>query len=129
MKYLLPLLLLAAMPALAGPQTMQDAAKAFRVCRQIPKADRDLKTGRQAAQAWLDSSPSGADERLPRVELLQAMVKAYGKAMRERGAYTAMGCSEGILDRVETENWSSFHQGVREVLKQQGMGELLRPGG
>ena len=48
--------------------------------------------------------------------------------MGERKAYGAIGCSEGILDRVENQNWSSFHQGIREVLMKEGMGELMTPG-
>ena len=48
--------------------------------------------------------------------------------MGERKAYGAIGCSEGILDRVENQNWSSFHQGIREVLMKQGMGDLMTPG-
>ena len=43
-------------------------------------------------------------------------------------AMGAIGCSEGILDRVENQNWSSFHQGIREVLMKEGMGELMTPG-
>ena len=60
--------------------------------------------------------------------LMEAMVKAYAAYMGERKAYGAIGCSEGILDRVENQNWSSFHQGIREVLMKQGMGDLMTPG-
>ena len=133
MKILLSLLLLLApTPAMAQeqkkPQTMRDAADSFRICRTIAQEERDLSAGRRVAQAWIDSAPSGAEERLPRRDLMQAMVKAYAAYMGERKAYGAIGCSEGILDRVENQNWSSFHQGIREVLMKEGMGELMTPG-
>lgn len=133
MKILLSLLLLLApTQALAQeqkkPQTMRDAADSFRICRTILKEDRDRSAGRRVAQAWIDSAPSGAEERLPRRELMQSMIKAYAAYMSERKAYGAIGCSEGIFDRVQNQNWSSFHQGIREVLMKQGMGELMTPG-
>ena len=133
MKILLSLLLLLAPPAAMAqeqkkPQSMRDAADSFRICRTIPEERRDLSAGRRVAQAWIDSAPSGTEERLPRRELMEAMVKAYAAYMGERKAYGAIGCSEGILDRVENQNWSSFHQGIREVLMKQGMGDLMTPG-
>jgi hypothetical protein len=125
---LLMLLVAAAAQAQPGRQTMEDAANAFKVCRQIPKSDRDQTVGRQAAQAWLDSAPTAAQEALPRDALLQSMVRAYSKEMRQQGQLIAMGCSQGVLERELPRNWSSFHQGVRSVLLQQGMGALLVPG-
>ena len=82
MKFLFALLLLLApTQALAQepkkPQSMRDAAESFRICRTILKEDRDRSAGRRVAQAWIDSAPSGADEQLQRVELMQSMVKAY----------------------------------------------------
>ena len=123
MKILLSLLLLLAPTHTLAqeqkkPQSMRDAADSFRICRTIPEERRDVSAGRRVAQAWIDSAPSGAEERLPRRELMEAMVKAYG----------AIGCSEGIFDRVENQNWSSFHQGIREVLMKEGMGDLMTPG-
>ena len=125
---LLILLMAAGAQAQPSRQTMKDAANAFKVCRQIAKNDRDEKVGRQAAQAWLDSAPSAAEEALPRDQLLQAMVRAYSQEMRQKGQWIAMGCSQGVLERELPRNWSSFHQGVRSVLQQQGMGPLLEPG-
>ena len=58
----------------------------------------------------------------------QAALSKAVAYMGERKAYGAIGCSEGILDRVENQNWSSFHQGIREVLMKQGMGDLMTPG-
>ena len=133
MKFLFALLLLLApTQALAQepkkPQSMRDAAESFRICRTILKEDRDRSAGRRVAQAWIDSAPSGADEQLQRVELMPSMVKAYSDYMGERKAYGAIGCSEGIFDRVQNQNWSSFHQGIREVLMKEGMAELMTPG-
>ena len=133
MKILLSLLLLLAPTNTLAqeqkkPQSMRDAADSFRICRTIPEEKRDLSAGRRVAQAWIDSAPSGAEENLPRPELMQAMVKAYANYMGERKAYGAIGCSEGIFDRVENQNWSSFHQGIREVLMKEGMGDLMTPG-
>ena len=125
---LLMLLVAAAAQAQPGRQTMKDAANAFKVCRQIAKSDRDQTVGRQAAQAWLDSAPTAAQEAMPRDVLLQSMVRAYSKEMRKQGQLIAMGCSQGVLERELPRNWSSFHQGVRSVLLQQGMGALLVPG-
>ncbi|RCL51249.1 MAG: hypothetical protein DBW85_09725 [Synechococcus sp. MED-G71] len=125
---LLMLLVAAAAQAQPGRQTMKDAANAFKVCRQIAKSDRDQTVGRQAAQAWLDSAPTAAQEAMPRDALLQSMVRAYSKEMRKQGQLIAMGCSQGVLERELPRNWSSFHQGVRSVLLQQGMGALLVPG-
>ena len=59
---------------------------------------------------------------------MEAMVKAYTAYMSESKSFGAIGCSEGILDRVENQNWSSFHQGIREVLMKEGMGDLMTPG-
>ena len=67
---LLILVMTAGAQAQPARQTMKDAANAFKVCRQIAKNDRDEKVGRQAAQAWLDSAPTAAEEALPRDELL-----------------------------------------------------------
>ena len=126
------LLLVALSPAAAlaqgNAQTMQDAANAFKVCRQIAKPDRDEQVGRQAAKAWLDSAPNASEEALPRDALLQAMVKAYSQEMRSQGQLIAMGCSQGVLERELPQNWSRFHQGARSVLVQQGLGDLLKPG-
>ena len=75
MKILLSLLLLLAHAAMAQeqkkPQSMRDAADSFRICRTIPEERRDLSAGRRVAQAWIDSAPSGAEERLPRRELMR----------------------------------------------------------
>tara|TARA_Y100000991_G_scaffold3674_1_gene3040 strand:+ start:819 stop:1238 length:420 start_codon:yes stop_codon:yes gene_type:complete len=134
MKFLFALLLLLAptQQALAQepkkPQSMRDAAESFRICRTILKEDRDRSAGRRVAQAWIDSAPSGAEERQPRRELMESMVEAYTDYMKERKAYGAIGCSEGIFDRVQNQNWSSFHQGIREVLMKEGMAELMTPG-
>jgi hypothetical protein len=38
-----------------------------------------------------------------------------------------MGCSQGVLDRVQSLNWSPFHSGVNSVLKVNGMGDLIKP--
>ena len=81
MKFLFALLLLLApTQALAQepkkPQSMRDAAESFRICRTILKEDRDRSAGRRVAQAWIDSAPSGAEERLPRRELMESMVEA-----------------------------------------------------
>ena len=59
---------------------------------------------------------------------MESMVEAYTDYMKERKAYGAIGCSEGIFDRVQNQNWSSFHQGIREVLMKEGMAELMTPG-
>ena len=126
------LLLVALSPAAAlaqgNAQTMQDAANAFKVCRQIAKPDRDETVGRQAAQAWLDSAPTASEEALPRDALMQAMVKAYSTEMREQGQLIAMGCSQGVLDRALLQNWGPFQQGIRSVLVQEGLGGILKPG-
>ena len=39
---------------------------------------------------------------------MEAMVKAYAAYMGERKAYGAIGCSEGILDRVENQTGAAF---------------------
>ena len=88
MKILLSLLLLLAPTAAMAqeqkkPQSMRDAADSFRICRTIAQEERDLSAGRRVAQAWIDSAPSGAEERLPRRDLMQAMVKAYAAYMGE----------------------------------------------
>ena len=88
MKFLFALLLLLAptQQALAQepkkPQSMRDAAESFRICRTILKEDRDRSVGRRVAQAWIDSAPSGAEERQPRRELMESMVEAYTDYMK-----------------------------------------------
>jgi hypothetical protein len=108
-------------------QTMAQAAEALDVCRRIGKADRDQMVGEQAAQAWIASRPGAAAERQDGASLLRAMVETYAGTMQKEGQLIAMGCSQGVLDRVLPLNWSPFHQGVRLVLQRNGMGELLSP--
>lgn len=124
---LLMLLVAAAAQAQPGRQTMKDAANAFKVCRQIAKSDRDQTVGRQAAQAWLDSAPTAAQEALPRDALLQSMVRAYSKEMRKQGQLIAMGCSQGVLERELPRNWSSFHQGGAQRSAAAGHGGIAGP--
>ena len=130
--WLVPLALLITLPqppalAQAKRQTMVQAAEALDVCRRIAKADRDQLVGEQAAQAWIASRPGAAAERQDGANLLRAMVETYASTMQKEGQLIAMGCSQGVLDRVLPLNWSPFHQGVRLVLQRNGMGELLSP--
>ena len=113
--------------AQAAKQTMADAAQAMDVCRKVPKADRDEMVGEQVTRAWLATAPGAAAEKQDKANLLRSMVDTYSKAMQQDGQLIAMGCSQGVLDRVQDLNWSPFHSGVSSVLKVNGMGDLIKP--
>ncbi len=108
-------------------QTMADAAQAMDVCRKVPKADRDEMVGEQVTRAWLATAPGAAAEKQDKSNLLRSMVDTYSKAMQKDGQLIAMGCSQGVLDRVQNLNWSPFHSGVNSVLRVNGMGDLIKP--
>ena len=108
-------------------QTMMEAAEAMDVCRRVPKPDRDEMLGEQVSRAWLATAPNAAAEKQDKSTLLRDMVEAYSKAMQADGQLIAMGCSQGVLDRVQGLNWSPFHVGVSTVLKANGMGGLINP--
>lgn len=113
--------------AQAAKQTMAEAAQAMDVCRRVPKADRDEMVGEQVSRAWLATGPSAAAEKQDKLNLLRSMVDAYAKAMQADGQLIAMGCSQGVLDRVQNLNWSPFHAGVQTVLKANGLADLIKP--
>ncbi|MDA0291205.1 MAG: hypothetical protein O2922_04340 [Cyanobacteria bacterium] len=108
-------------------QTMADAAQAMDVCRTVPKADRDEMVGEQVTRAWLATAPGAAAEKQDKSNLLLSMVDTYSKAMQKDGQFIAMGCSQGVIDRVQNLNWSPFHSGVKTVLRMNGMGYLINP--
>jgi hypothetical protein len=109
-------------------QTMQQAAEALQVCRRIPKADRDRAVGEQAALAWVESRPDRRAEALQGSALLAAMGEIYADRMRQEGQLIAMGCSQGVLERVLPQQWSAVHSGARDMLLRLGMGDRLTPG-
>lgn len=127
-----PLLLGLGAPAGFGQnrprQTMQQAAEALQVCRRIPKADRDRAVGEQAALAWVESRPDRRAEALQGSALLAAMGEVYADRMRQEGQLIAMGCSQGVLERVLPQQWSAVHSGARDMLLRLGMGDRLTPG-
>lgn len=129
---LLPLLLGLAATAGHGQtrpqQTMQQAAEALQVCRRIPKPDRDRAVGEQAALAWVESRPDRNAEALRGSALLAAMGEVYADRMRQEGQLIAMGCSQGVLERVLPQQWSTVHTGARDMLIRLGMGDRLSPG-
>ena len=104
-----------------------DEKRIVRVCRRVPKADRDEMVGEQVSRAWLATGPSAAAERQDKLNLLRSMVDAYAKAMQADGQLIAMGCSQGVLDRVQNLNWSPFHAGVQTVLKANGLADVIKP--
>jgi len=109
-------------------QTMQQAAEALQVCRRIPKPDRDKAVGEQASLAWVESRPDRNAETLQGSALLAAMGEVYADRMRQEGQLIAMGCSQGVLERVLPQQWSAVHAGAREMLIRLGMGDRLSPG-
>ena len=62
-------------------------------------------------------------------EAAQAMdvCRRVPKAMQADGQLIAMGCSQGVLDRVQNLNWSPFHAGVQTVLKANGLADVIKP--
>jgi hypothetical protein len=84
--------------------------------------------GEQASLAWVESRPDRNAETLRGSALLAAMGEVYADRMRQEGQLIAMGCSQGVLERVLPQQWSAVHAGAREMLIRLGMGDRLSPG-